>query len=277
MPKALLKIPIFARRGLGQILRGVLPLGLLRRFAPRNDRSSQEGLEGSKAAFTLAEVLLTLTIIGIIAAMTIPGLINNTQKTENVVALKKAYSTLMQATLMITADTGGDITSVLSGLTGNSDHDGFANVFIPKLNVTKNCGTASAKATGCFPNLQYKYLDGITNWTNISTSMYHSTIILNDGMSCAFYLQSLNCIDNYADPATDTSSPLYNTCGGIRVDINGPNKGPSVVGKDLFEFELTKKGIYPRGAYLDKWSDRDCSVYGWGCASKVLIEGAMNY
>ena len=46
--------------------------------------------------FTLAEVLIALVIIGVIAAMTIPTLINKTNKQEYVSRLTKTYSTLSQ-------------------------------------------------------------------------------------------------------------------------------------------------------------------------------------
>jgi type II secretory pathway pseudopilin PulG len=223
-----------------------------------------------KVAFTLAEVLLTLTIIGLIAAMTIPGLINSTNKTENVVALKKAYSTLSQSFLMITADNGGDITSALSNVV---THDDFANVFIPKLNVAKNCGTSNPTG-GCFPNALYKYLNG-GDWggTNFSTNGW-STILTNDGMSYAFAISSTNCT---FPGSVDTTSPLHNVCGSVFIDINGSKKGPSVMGRDLFYFWLTKKGIYPAGAYPDV-NNNDClPTGGGGCAGKVLVDGAMNY
>jgi len=51
--------------------------------------------------FTLAEILITLVIIGVIVAATIPTLINNTQKKEFVAGLKKANSTLTQAVYKI--------------------------------------------------------------------------------------------------------------------------------------------------------------------------------
>ncbi len=54
-----------------------------------------------RTAFTLAEVLITLGIIGIVAAMTMPSLINTTQKKELETAFKKQYSVLQQAILMI--------------------------------------------------------------------------------------------------------------------------------------------------------------------------------
>ena len=50
-----------------------------------------------KKGFTLAEVLITLAIIGIVAAMTIPTLVNNYRKKDTTAKLKKFYSTMIQA------------------------------------------------------------------------------------------------------------------------------------------------------------------------------------
>ncbi|MBP3924529.1 type II secretion system protein [bacterium] len=54
-------------------------------------------IEDKKVAFTLAEVLITLGIIGIVAAMTLPALITKYQKQVTVNRLKHAYSVLSQA------------------------------------------------------------------------------------------------------------------------------------------------------------------------------------
>ncbi|MDD3237319.1 MAG: prepilin-type N-terminal cleavage/methylation domain-containing protein [Candidatus Gastranaerophilales bacterium] len=59
-----------------------------------------------KKAFTLAEVLITLVIIGVIAAITIPSLLNKTNQQEYRVGAKKAYSVLSQAAQHYYADTG---------------------------------------------------------------------------------------------------------------------------------------------------------------------------
>ena len=56
--------------------------------------------------FTLAEVLITLVIIGVIAAMTIPTLINKTNNQEYVSRLKKAYSVLSAATNQLIFEDG---------------------------------------------------------------------------------------------------------------------------------------------------------------------------
>ena len=62
------------------------------------------------AAFTLAEVLITLGIIGVVAAMTLPTLINNAQNKQLEVAFKKSYSALSQiAQRVALEDYGGQI------------------------------------------------------------------------------------------------------------------------------------------------------------------------
>lgn len=62
--------------------------------------------------FTLAEVLITLGIIGVVAAMTIPTLISNTNGAQFKTAYKKALSTLNQAVLMNIAMDDTDFSTI---------------------------------------------------------------------------------------------------------------------------------------------------------------------
>ena len=76
-----------------------MPEGFVEPFTPHHSRFTSK-----KVAFTLAEVLITLGIIGIVAAMTMPALI---QKNNNKVVetrLKKFYSAINQAVLMAEKD-----------------------------------------------------------------------------------------------------------------------------------------------------------------------------
>ena len=57
-------------------------------------------------AFTLAEVLITLGIIGVVAAMTLPSLMNKIQKRDTAARLKKFYSAMNQAINRSTVDNG---------------------------------------------------------------------------------------------------------------------------------------------------------------------------
>ena len=68
-----------------------------------------------KNAFTLAEVLITLGIIGVVAAMTIPTLISNTNGAQFKTAYKKALSTMNQAVLMNVALEDTDFSTLKDG------------------------------------------------------------------------------------------------------------------------------------------------------------------
>lgn len=67
--------------------------------------SSLSGIwQAGKYAFTLAEVLITLGIIGIVAAMTLPALIQKNNSIALETAFKKSYSNLYNAYMMVIAE-----------------------------------------------------------------------------------------------------------------------------------------------------------------------------
>ena len=218
-----------------------------------------------KNGFTLAEVLITLAIIGVIGALTVPALIQNTQKQEYVSALKKAYSTLSQVTQQIITDEG-------SAAEWEST-DNIYTKYKEKLNTIKECGTGA----GCWPqSSDYKYLNGSAagGW-DIENSQRCGKIILADGASIAFAYNTAECNSNW------DNGGLQNFCGRIYIDVNGAKK-PNQIGRDVFFFGIKKTGIYPAG--VDGAADRTCSTsnaaggkFGEGCAARVLSEGAMNY
>ena len=99
-----------------------------------------------KKGFTLAEVILTLVIVGIAAAMTIPGVINNTNDREYKAKFKEIYAVLDNATNLIKNENGGVIDQSLftDGVVKNGKmaRDLYAtklNVVIHELNVIKLC------------------------------------------------------------------------------------------------------------------------------------------
>ncbi len=71
-----------------------------------SEDSRNRGQEGKKVAFTLAEVLITLGIIGVVAAVTMPVLINNYQKKVTATRAKQAYSQILQAIQLSEVDNG---------------------------------------------------------------------------------------------------------------------------------------------------------------------------
>ena len=104
---------------------------------------------GVKGAFTLAEVLITLGIIGVVAAMTMPTLINSTQGAQYKTAYKKALSVMSQAVVMNIALDDYDLSQTVAGTKNGSDADGVQSVyslFKNRMNVVKVAGGSDFKA-----------------------------------------------------------------------------------------------------------------------------------
>ena len=213
-------------------------------------------MKNIKYGFTLAEVLITLVIIGVIAAMTIPTLMNNTNKQEYVSKLKKTYSTLAQATQKIIADEGmprGDM-----GGWATSTEAVF-NMYKKYLSNAKVCGIDT---NGCFEGT-YKKMDNTTG--TYDADRY--TLVLSDGTEISMH-------DNdFRSDCSLRASGSNDICQHILVDINGAKK-PNAVGYDTFGFSLKSDKLVPSGCDYD---GKCIGSTGWGCACKVLREGAINY
>ena len=197
----------------------------------QNDRICQ------KAAFTLAEVLLTLGIIGVVAAITIPNLIAAHQKKAAVTGIIAAQSILNQAVKMYAQDTDEEGSNEFD--TTLSTKDFAEKYFKPYLKVAQVCTKMS---DGCWKTANfYGYYD-LSGKKQTETVPY--SLVLNNGMILGF-----NKIDG-----TNLIS--------ILVDINGRG-GRNVLGKDIFVFytynnanlcdygfekwKNVKNGIYPGG------------------------------
>ncbi len=174
-----------------------------------------------KKGFTLAEVLITLAIIGVVAALTIPSVVRNYQKTQTVTQLKKAYSALVNTTNLAIAQEG-PIAQWAVGHWNPEDSKTFANTYlIPYLKVAKNCETKT------------------TNECKFEAISLNNSCSLNDGGSCnlgsnyaRFFLNdgTLVAVVTYSQ-----TSPTEQKFATIRIDINGQKK-PNVYGKDVFLF-----------------------------------------
>ncbi len=104
-----------------------------------------------RVAFTLAEVLITLGIIGVVAAITMPTVINKHRERKTVAKVKKFYSTINQALLMSIKDNGyvdeWDIFEI-NEETGSIKNDKFASYFKPYLKILKDCGEENRGCIG---------------------------------------------------------------------------------------------------------------------------------
>lgn len=240
--------------------------------------------------FTLAEVLITLGIIGVVAAMTIPTLIANSQKNAYAVALKKAYTIINQALVQIAYDNGcvGDL--ACTGLFDfSTTNQSLGSELVKYIKTSKDCGDYNVtNISGCFPdNVFYNY-DG----TNPDTAWDHGSayrFITMDGISVLLNNYSDNCADiGWSAHVTNNMSKI---CADMYIDVNGPTKGPNSFGRDINVFYVTNgKGplLYPSGGVDDAtpgggyWKPNGCSsttsLIGGCCSGRIMDEGwQMNY
>ena len=215
-----------------------------------------------KAAFTLAEVLITLGIIGVVAAMTMPSLIQNYQEKATVTKLKKCYSLVSQAYVSILNDEGGSDT-----LQAGDDLE-MMEKFGKYLKYQKTCG----RNKGCFPNVTYKSVtgNGYSKWEDDTTD--RSRAILTDGTLIMF--------NKSAIWGGNEGNYLY---AQIYVDING-FKGPNQLGRDFFYFYINPEKIVPAGAKAleekneDQKFTKNCiQQNGYACAAWVIYNENMDY
>lgn len=190
-----------------------------------------------KTAFTLAEVLITLGIIGVVAAMTLPTLIQQHQKQVYVTQLKKALSTVQNMVTKITADEGASdlySTSLFDGLCGLgkencSYDDGYGDPsvldnIVPKyIKTVKTCSNGECNieyGTISWPNDKYIISDSVMLPASGRLKGYYS----NDG--AIFYFGYVGYSGNHE---IEPNSTGLLTC----IDVNG-EKGPNLKDRDLF-------------------------------------------
>ena len=211
-------------------------------------------------AFTLAEVLITLGIIGVVAAMTMPSLIQNYQEKATVTKLKKCYSLVSQAYVSILNDEGGSDT-----LQAGDDLE-MMEKFGKYLKYQKTCG----RNKGCFPNVTYKSVtgNGYSKWEDDTTD--RSRAILTDGTLIMFNKSVITENENY----------IY---AQIYVDING-FKGPNQLGRDFFYFYINPEKVVPGGAKAleeknegQKFTKNCIQQNGYACAAWVIYNENMDY
>jgi type II secretory pathway pseudopilin PulG len=223
-----------------------------------------------KYALTLAEVLITLGIIGIVAALVMPALINSARDKALVTALKKNYSILSQATTSIVMDNPVAGWNLADNNTAYSKE--FFEYYRPYLNIIKDCGCGTY-VNGCWSKDITKALTGVNYpYARANSAGVNScNVTLADGTNMCFDFWD-------AKNAGVTSSRAVSI---IVVDVNG-NKKPNMMGRDVFRFILTAESNRLLPAGIDNGSANcvttgSSNLAGSQCAAKVLYEGKISY
>ena len=181
-----------------------------------------------KIAFTLAEVLITLGIIGVVAAMTMPALIANHRKTVLKTQFKKAYSELQQVNQNFIKDYDMNICEYNWQMWdetkgGYASAKATSDAFIKYYNGS---GSSSSQTQG------FNQIKNLTGDKTVAGTLF------DDGG--AIDMQKRTFYFEYA--VTNVNCPV------ITVDINGYYKMPNQMGVDVFSFRPTQNGkIIPLG------------------------------
>ena len=200
-------------------------------------------------AFTLAETLIVMGVIGVVAALTLPNLNSSTNNKEKVAKVKKIYQNL--------DDAFGRATAVYGPYEEWPATDSIqeSNLIYNRLKefmkISKDCGTESS---GCFDKYKISsyYIDEEVNINGPS-------LILSDGTALAIMGTS------------------------VSVDIDGPNNGTGTLGKDVFLFEIEQDDngnytIKPEGfGFSSSGILRNCLKYRLRCTAWVINNGNMDY
>lgn len=206
--------------------------------------------------FSLAEILITLGIIGVVAAMTIPNLIQNNFEKRAISQLRETQSIISQAVRM-SEEEYGDVEGW--GLKQDSASAiKIANNLKPFLKIASDCGLIDSDAKCIGKKYQYLNLNSTIDYK--AESYKYKAVLLNGS---SLMVQALG----------NTGGLQFN------VDINGTSR-PNVMGKDLFLFQYYEKGLYPMGAPKTLYDYKNsCKITstGLGCAYYVLNFQNMNY
>ena len=238
-----------------------------------------------KRAFTLAEVLITLGIIGVVAALTLPTLIANYRNQVYATQLKKSVSMLEQGFKKVLADEGVD---------NLSDTSLFSSIEGDEYGYLRDLSTDDGKKfvegmkkyfkiieAGKGDNHHYDDLTTVRNW-----DFGNCLITFADGSQIG------SC--NFQKIASKSSNIATTFQGTFYIDVNG-DKRPNVLGKDIFYFYLAGDGrlvpLYSKefsdfhgmsGLYWRNGSGcgepgkkiaKDSKVQGEGCAARIIENG----
>ncbi len=212
-------------------------------------------------AFTLAETLIVMGVIGIVSALTLPNLNSSTGDKEKVAKVKKIYQNLTDAL--------GRAEGVY-GPVSDWPSDNATAHFSERLQDFLKASKVCSAVTDCFSS-KYTALNSETN-----DVLGNNAVLLADGTAVSFSFNPSCSTSN----SNSESSPAYYTCGYIYIDLDG-KKGANTFGKDYFAFYITSKGVYPAMTQDDNDSGftltRDCFPEGYWCTGWVINQGNMDY
>ena len=215
-------------------------------------------------AFTLAEVLITLGIVGVVASLTIPTVVKHHKAKVLETAFKKSVSNLYQAYDLTRQQLGVDDIYQTYVICTSKENCYDKNSLEFRETLEKNLKVTSIYKKGFYPLKNYNGTKLITY--NIGMDYPEATKILADGSSFGM----------------NTNSDGVFASIHIFIDTNGPNKGPNQYGHDIFKFNIGKDSklepLKMKKLYTDEELEnehyQDLAGYPCSIKSKQASNGA---
>ncbi len=222
-----------------------------------------------KKGFTLAEVLIAIAVIGVIAMLVIPNFMKAQHDKDIVAKLEKSRSLLAQAEKMAETQYGSIDGWNMSQMDSKTI---FQNFFQPNLKIGINCATNSSQK--CWTEtLAFKGQNPATGGNKygiVGTAPVSFT--LSDGMNMT--LTKVSTIDEKLGVSSELPDSII-----FMVDVNG-DAAPNKMGQDVFAFAMTENGMIPAGSDNDSGNCQKSSELDddyWDCSARVLSEGKREY
>lgn len=204
-------------------------------------------------AFTLAEILIVLMVIGALAALTLPNLMKGVTAAQNKAAYQKAYAAI--SNIAAVEKVGGQLPSSAKTAQGMSD---FFNALNSNLSVKEyassdtypisSSGTLTADNTKT--KVQYggfTYGEGSEELANTTPTVgtFSPWIITDDGIAYTLTaISGASCSSKTViNDAKSTADTLTKTCLLIVVDVNGLNKTPNKLETQIGELKAENKMV----------------------------------
>lgn len=246
---------------------------------------SSKPTEQKNRAFTLAEVLITLGIIGIVAAMTLPTVINNAQDRQFRAMLKKQYSVIAQAIQLIFAKDNILITP---------QEDGWLKMpyFVCRIGEQLKSIRSGLKCDEVLINDDYVMNDQSSLPKNANVH-WHRNGEWYDKTGKALNMNG-GGTEGYGQLTfvlPDGAWVNFNCTNTVFIDVNGVQR-PNTVGRDIFYFLIKDNQFSPvfwtsdTGNNINGCSGsenytlinkdnykEDCkSGSGWGCSPMYILD-----
>ena len=243
----------------------------------------------NKKAFTLAEILITLMLVGVVAALTIPMFIEEFQKNKWTVTYKRTFAETFNALGRVALEEECAKSLTCTHIFDDPDQVKSTKLFGDEMTkvmaTSKVCGMENVDAkNGCFTHeirngkgssqeqtlVQTMRPGTDVNFANESAPFY--TFITQRGVAYALFSFGTNCLNGtgeyadlykaaYVNNPNDDNNQMLSLCGFVIMDVNG-KQAPNEWGRDVFGVWVTDRsviGVYPFGGDFDARFGKGCN------------------